>query len=189
VSTVAGINFHTKVRPAMTRYCAPCVLELASQQWGIKLPGGHVVATGTGAERTRADTAWENNDPRGKGGCTAVVRESYVTPWRDADQADLDEGGPGEGTQTLDMISVLTHYRDLAIRLGAAPEDMTTGRDAHLCTVGAAHHPDPSLDANDTPTDWDSAACAATVPTPVLNLVGGPARPAEPAEGQYAPIG
>ena len=66
----------------MTDLSTPAALELSGSQWAIKLPDGRVILTGTGKERTERDQEWENAHPHGRGGCCAVVRDVYRTPWR-----------------------------------------------------------------------------------------------------------
>jgi hypothetical protein len=66
----------------MTDLSTPPALEPSGSQWAIKLPDGRVIPTGTGQERTERDAEWENGHPHGHGGCCAVVRDAYRTPWR-----------------------------------------------------------------------------------------------------------
>jgi hypothetical protein len=63
----------------------PPVLEPSGSQWAIKVPDGRVIPTGAGQERTERDVEWENSHPHGRGGCSAVVRDGYKTPWRRAE--------------------------------------------------------------------------------------------------------
>jgi len=66
----------------MTDLSTPAALEVSGSQWAIQLPDGRVNPTGTGKDRTERDAEWENAHPHGHGGCCAVVRDAYRTPWR-----------------------------------------------------------------------------------------------------------
>ena len=120
-------------------------LQHQSATWGIRLADGRVVETGSGRERTEADASWENTNPGGRGGCTAVVRDSYVTPWRRAtDPAPaMAAGSLGNAAELAALraqVGALTdsaaHYYALAIRY-APPGESTNPAPG----PGRAHQP------------------------------------------------
>jgi hypothetical protein len=107
---------------------APAVLEPSGSQWAIKLPDGRVIPTGAGQERTERDAEWENNNPQGRGGCSAVVRDAYRTPWRPVqDPAPVVEPGTEAAkaqaaevadlhAQVADLVDLMLYYRHLAAK-------------------------------------------------------------------------
>jgi hypothetical protein len=110
----------------MTDLSTPAALELSGSQWAIKLPDGRVIPTGTGKERTERDAEWENGHPHGHGGCCAVVRDAYRTPWRLAGApapvvAPCAEAALAQAAQVAALhaqvdrlVDLLLYYRHLA---------------------------------------------------------------------------
>jgi hypothetical protein len=110
----------------MTDLSTPADLELSGSQWAIKLSDGRVILTGTGKERTERDAEWENGHPHGHGGCCAVVRDAYQTPWRLAGapapvvaacaEAALAQAAQVAAlhTQVDRLVDLLLYYRHLA---------------------------------------------------------------------------
>lgn len=104
----------------------PVDLEPSGSQWAIRLPDGRVIPTGTDQERTERDAEWENNNPQGRGGCSAVVRDAYRTPWRPADDpapvvAPGAEAAMAQAAevaalqaQVTHLVDLMRYYRDLA---------------------------------------------------------------------------
>ena len=110
----------------MTDLSALAALEPSGSQWAIKLPDGRVIPTGTDQERTERDAEWENDNPHGHGGCYAVVRDAYRTPWRLADDpapvvAPGAEAALAQAVQVAALhaqvdrlVDLLLYYRHLA---------------------------------------------------------------------------
>ena len=110
----------------MTDLSTPAALELSGSQWAIKLHDGRVILTGTGKERTQRDAEWENGHPHGHGGCCAVVRDAYRTPWRLAGApapvvAPCAEAALAQAAQVAALqaqvnrlVDLLLYYRHLA---------------------------------------------------------------------------
>jgi hypothetical protein len=130
--------------PALTDLSTPAVLEPTGSQWAIKLPDGRVIPTGTGQERTERDAEWENNNPQGRGGCSAVVRDAYRTPWRPVeDPAPVVEPGTEAAkaraaevadlhAQVADLVDLMLYYRHLA------------AKQAKTCPLPTGHTQDPA---------------------------------------------
>jgi len=110
----------------MTDLSTPAALELSGSQWAIKLPDGRVILTGTGKDRTERDAEWENAHSHGHGGCCAVVRDAYRTPWRPAGApvpvvAPCAEAALAQAAQVAALhaqvdrlVDLLLYYRHLA---------------------------------------------------------------------------
>jgi len=129
--------------PALADRSTPAVLEPSGSQWAIKLPDGRVIPTGAGQERTERDAEWENNNPQGRGGCSAVVRDAYRTPWRpvqdpapvvepraEAARAQAAEVADLQA-QVADLVDLMLHYRRLA------------AKQAKTCPLPTGHTQDP----------------------------------------------
>lgn len=132
---------HATSPPAVADLISLDVLEPSGSQWAIALPDGRVIPTGTDQARTERDADWENTNPQGRGGCSALVCDGYRTPWRRAGDpapvvvrsAEASVAQEAEiaalHSQVAELVDLMRYYRHLAAEQVRCPLPTTQSQD------------------------------------------------------------